>query len=98
MTGTHAFCWGGMDLITQETEVDPLLHNCLEPILVGNDREVPFTPDSGPYTLTDKLTALGFDLTRAQVEEVLDRSRELMADGGRLLTDEDLAALAREAR
>ncbi|MFC7264363.1 hypothetical protein [Streptomyces lutosisoli] len=98
VTGTHAFCWGGMDLITQETEVDPLLHNCLEPTLVGNERKVPFTPDSGPYTLTDKLTALSFELTQDQVDEVLGRSRELMADGGRLLTDEDLAVLAREVR
>jgi hypothetical protein len=96
VTGTHAFCWGGMDLITQETEIDHLLHNCLEPTLVGNDREVPFTPDSGPYTLADKLAALGVDLTHAQVGEVLGRARQLMAEGGRLLTDEDLAVLAGE--
>ncbi|MEU3618148.1 hypothetical protein ABZ725_38400 [Streptomyces sp. NPDC006872] len=97
VTGTHAFCWGGMDLITQETEIDPLLHNCLEPAAVGNFRKVPFTPDSGPYTLTDKLTALGVDPTPAQVDAVLDRARELMAREGRLLTDHDLAALAKAA-
>ena len=98
VTGTHAFCWGGMDLITQETEIDPLLHNCLEPTLVGNVREVPFTPDSGPYTLTDKLAALGIELSNAQIDEVLDRARESMAREGRLLTDADLATLAREVR
>lgn len=97
-TGTHAFCWGGMDLITQETEVDPLLHNCLEPTLVGNERTVPFTPDSGPYTLADKLAEAGARVTRAQVDEVLVRARELMAEEGRLLTDEELVALAREPR
>ncbi|WP_405631671.1 hypothetical protein OG933_38615 [Streptomyces sp. NBC_00016] len=94
MTGTHAFCWGGMDLITQETEIDPLLHNCLEPAAVGNAREIPFTPDSGPYTLADRLTALGVDPTPAQVDEVLTRARELMARAGRLLTDGELAGLA----
>jgi isopropylmalate/homocitrate/citramalate synthase len=98
VTGSHAFCWGGMDLITQETEIDPLLHNCLEPTLVGNTRTVPFTPDSGPYTLTDKLTALGIELGHAQVDEVLVRARELMARENRLLTDDDLAALAEEVR
>ncbi|MCT9077381.1 hypothetical protein [Streptomyces fulvoviolaceus] len=98
VTGTHAFCWGGMDLITQETEIDPLLHNCLEPTLVGNTHTVPFTPDSGPYTLADKLTALGVELSRAQVDDVLVRARELMAREGRLLTDGDLAALAEEVR
>ncbi|MEU9469740.1 hypothetical protein AB0D78_24520 [Streptomyces avermitilis] len=98
VTGTHAFCWGGMDLITQETEIDPLLHNCLEPAVVGNARKVPFTPDSGPYTLADKLAALGIDLSHAQVDALLVRARELMASEDRLLTDEDLAALAEEAR
>ncbi|WP_405726028.1 hypothetical protein OG885_03955 [Streptomyces sp. NBC_00028] len=98
VTGTHAFCWGGMDLITQETEVDPLLHNCLEPTLVGNERTVPFTPDSGPYTLADKLAEAGARVTRAQVDEVLARAQELMATEGRLLTDEELVALAREPR
>ncbi|MGI5459965.1 hypothetical protein ACQEWB_43765 [Streptomyces sp. CA-249302] len=98
VTGTHAFCWGGMDLITQETEIDPLLHNCLEPTLVGNTRTVPFTPDSGPYTLVDKLTALGIELGHEQVDDLLVRARELMAREGRLLTDEDLATLAEEVR
>ncbi|WP_369251560.1 hypothetical protein [Streptomyces sp. R41] len=98
MTGTHAFCWVGMGLITQETEVDILLHNGLEPTLVGNDRKVPFTPDSGPYALPDRLAALGIDPTHAQVDEVLVRAGELTARDNRLLTDEDLAALAREAR
>ncbi|MEW2570907.1 hypothetical protein [Streptomyces sp. NPDC047070] len=96
VTGTSAFSWGGMDLITQETAVDPLLHNCLEPALVGNTRQVPFTPDSGPYTLADKLTALGVDTTVAQVDEILRRARDLMKREARLLTDADLAALARE--
>ena len=96
VTGTHAFCWGGMDLITQETEIDPLLHNCLEPELVGNTRAVPFTPDSGPYTLADKLAALGIEAGRAQVDDVLVRARELMARENRLLSDADLATLAGE--
>jgi isopropylmalate/homocitrate/citramalate synthase len=91
VTGTEAFCWGGMDLITQETVVDPLLHNCVEPTLVGNERRIPFTPDSGPYTLADKLSRLGMELTREQVDEVLVQARET----GRLLTDDDLAALAK---
>ncbi|MFF3375719.1 hypothetical protein ACFYXF_22565 [Streptomyces sp. NPDC002680] len=99
VTGTHAFCWGGMDLITQETEIDPLLHNCLEPTLVGNERRIPFTPDSGPYTLTDRLTSLGIDgLTPTQVDELLGSARKLMSTEDCLATDEDLAALAEEIR
>ncbi|MCX4765140.1 hypothetical protein OG562_30035 [Streptomyces sp. NBC_01275] len=97
VTGTHAFCWGGLDFITQEAEIDPLLHNCLEPGLVGNARLAPFTPDSGPYTLADRTTALGLDLTPAAVDELLRRARLFMAAENRLPTDEDLMALAREA-
>jgi len=97
VTGANAFSWGGMDIVTQETAVDPLLHNCLEPTLVGNERRIPFTPDSGPYTLADKLERLGIDdLTPAQVGEVLLKARDLMSREGRLLTDADLAALAGE--
>ncbi|HEV7964434.1 MAG TPA: hypothetical protein VGP57_17970 [Actinoplanes sp.] len=96
MTGKKAFSWGGMDIITQESAVDPLLHNCLEPALVGNQRFVPFTPDSGPYTLADKLTALGVDATTGQVDAILAAARAEMARRGALLSDDDLAALAKD--
>lgn len=95
ITGTDAFSWGGMDLITQEVTVDPLLHNCLEPALVGNRRKVPFTLDSGPYTLADKLERMGIELTPGQVDRVLAAAHETMTRDGRLLTDDDLAALAK---
>jgi isopropylmalate/homocitrate/citramalate synthase len=95
ITGTHAFCWGGMDLITQETAVDPLLHNCVEPSIVGNQRLVPFTAHSGAYTLVDKLAALGVELTHEQVDRVLALARETMAREGRILDDSDLLELAK---
>ncbi|MBZ5739533.1 hypothetical protein [Nocardioides mangrovi] len=94
VTGTKAFNWGGMDIITQEVAVDPLLHNCLEPTLVGNERAVPFTPFSGPYTLLDKLSALGIEVDHAQVDAVLVAARERMSRTGALLSDAELAELA----
>ncbi|MFT4083474.1 MAG: hypothetical protein QM638_12900, partial [Nocardioides sp.] len=94
VTGKEAFNWGGMDIITQEVAVDPLLHNCLEPTLVGNERRVPFTPFSGPYTLADKLAALGIDADRDRIEATLAAARAELARTGRLLTDADLARLA----
>jgi len=96
VTGAKAFAWGGMDIITQETTVDPLLHNCLEPGLVGNQRVVPFTTDSGLFTLFDKLTGLGLRPTRDQVERILERARTVMAAEQRILDDQDLARLARD--
>jgi len=96
VTGHAAFNWGGMDIITQETAVDPLLHNCLEPTLVGNERSVPFTPFSGPYTLADKLTTLGVDLTHEQLDSVLAAARQEMERTGSMLSDEALAGLARQ--
>jgi isopropylmalate/homocitrate/citramalate synthase len=94
VTGRKAFSWGGMDIITQEVAVDPLLHNCLEPALVGNERCIPFTLDSGPYTLADKLVQLGFDPTPPQVDTILTAVRAEIVRRGRLLEDEDLTAIA----
>ncbi|MEU9341978.1 hypothetical protein AB0D74_12270 [Streptomyces sp. NPDC048278] len=96
ITGPDAFCWGGLDFITQETAVDPLLHNCVEPSLVGNERRIPFTPDSGPYTLADRTAALGIDLPPAGLDQLLDQVQQLMARENRLADDDDLRALARE--
>jgi 2-isopropylmalate synthase len=97
ITGTHAFAWGGMDLITQEVTVDPLLHNCVEPAIVGNRREIPFTVESGPYTLAGALERLGIAVPRERVEPLLERARRRMVRTGRPLTDEELADLARSA-
>ncbi|MGH3246978.1 MAG: hypothetical protein ACRDOI_12300 [Trebonia sp.] len=94
VTGPAAFNWGGLDIITQETAVDPLLHNCLEPTLVGGQRLIPFTPFSGPYTLADKLTELGLEVTREQLNAVLAAAREEMGRSGELLSDESLTDLA----
>ena len=95
ISGRMAFNWGGMDIITQEVAVDPLLHNCLEPTLVGNQRSVPFTPFSGPYTLADKIASLGLEVTPAQVDLVLAEARERMSRSGALLADEDIAEIAK---
>jgi len=96
VTGTKAFDWGGMDIITQEVAVDPLLHNCIEPRLVGNERSVPFTPFSGPYTLVDKLAAIGFDASHDEVDAILLAAREEMSRTGALLSDEAIAAIAKK--
>lgn len=98
VTGVKTFNWGGLDIITQEVAVDPLLHNCLEPARVGNVRSVPFTPYSGPYTLADKLEELGFrELSRSEVDQILVEARAEMSRGGSMLTDEQLAGIARSA-
>jgi isopropylmalate/homocitrate/citramalate synthase len=96
ITGTNAFNWGGMDIITQEVAVDALLHNCLEPTYVGNQRTVPLTPFSGPYTLADKLDALGVEAKQPQVDAVLTAVRRRMADTGKILSDDDLVRIAGE--
>lgn len=95
VTGEHAFDWGGLDIITQEGTVDPLLHNCLEPTIVGNRRHLPVTAVSGPYTLADKLSELGVDATAEQVLTVLHAVRDAMASGSGRLTDDDILGLAR---
>jgi len=95
VTGKQAFCWGGMDIITQETVVDPLLHNCVEPGLVGNERQVPLTLDSGGYTMAYILGRLGVEMgSPADVEEALRRCQDEMRTRRRLLTDDEIRAIA----
>jgi isopropylmalate/homocitrate/citramalate synthase len=95
VTGRQAFGWGGMDIITQETVVDPLLHNCVEPSLVGNQRQVPLTLDTGGYTMAYILGRLGVEVTSTgQVDEVLRRCQAAMRTEERLLTDDDIRAIA----
>ena len=94
LTGRDAFCWGGMDLITQETVVDPLLHNCLEPAIVGNARRVPLTLDSGGYGMAEILGRLGIEASHAQVDAALAACHDLMRREQRLLTDEDVRSVA----
>ena len=98
VTGRQAFGWGGMDIITQETVVDPLLHNCVEPGLVGNERQVPLTLDSGGYTMAYILGRLGADVALEDVDEVLRRCHAAMKAGGRLLTDDEIRGIARTVR
>ncbi|WP_433272282.1 hypothetical protein ACQPZF_15960 [Actinosynnema sp. CS-041913] len=38
IVGPDAFYWGDGDWVRREAEVDPLLHNCVEPTLFGNER------------------------------------------------------------
>ncbi len=95
VTGRQAFGWGGMDIITQETVVDRLLHNCVEPGLVGNQRQVPLTLDTGGYTMAYILGRLGVEVTSTgQVDEVLRRCHAVMRAEGRLLADDDIRAIA----
>jgi isopropylmalate/homocitrate/citramalate synthase len=84
-----------MDIITQETVVDPLLHNCVEPGLVGNERQVPLTLDTGGYTMAYILGRLGVEVTGTdQVDEVLRRCHAAMREQGHLLSDDDIRAIA----
>jgi isopropylmalate/homocitrate/citramalate synthase len=97
VTGPQAFCWGGMDIITQETVVDRLLHNCIEPSLVGNQRQVPLTPDSGLYTMAYTLDRIGADVEAADVERVLKACQQAIAERARLLSDDEIREIAAAA-
>ncbi|WP_158578505.1 hypothetical protein [Spongiactinospora rosea] len=94
ITGEDAFNWGGGDWIAVEHEVDPLLHNCVEPALFGNRRRVPLTEQSGPRVLAGVLAALGIEVAAADVPQVLEACVREMRALGRLLHDDEIRALA----
>lgn len=94
ITGRDAFHWGGGDWVTLESEVDPLLHNCVEPALVGNQRRVPLTGQSGPRTTAATLRRLGIDVDPALLPAIVERCHAELRALGRPLADDEIRAIA----
>lgn len=97
VTGDRVYNWGGMDFLTQEATVDPLLHNAIAPAWSGAEVTIPVTEASGPFTLWDKLTELGLAPTRGVVDTALPKLKQAMRERQRLLTDAEIAAIGVEA-
>jgi isopropylmalate/homocitrate/citramalate synthase len=95
VTGPEVFNWGGTEFVIQELKVDPLIHWCIEPTLVGNERRWDITADSGPYTMLDKLEALGVRVDLALVEPILEATKREMRRCRRVLTDDEIRGIAR---
>ena len=98
VTGREVFNWGGTEFVIQELKVDPLIHWCIEPSMVGNERRWDVTFDSGPYTMLDKLEALGLEVDAGLVEPILERVKERMQAQRRVLTDDEVRAIAEQTR
>ena len=94
VTGREVFNWGGTEFVIQELKVDPLIHWCVEPALVGNERKWDITFDSGPYTMLDKLQALGIRVDPSLVEPILQRVKTEMRQHRRVLTENEIRAIA----
>ena len=98
VTGREVFNWGGTEFVIQELKVDPLIHWCIEPSMVGNERRWDVTFDSGPYTMLDKLEALGLKVDAGLVELILERVKGRMQAQRRVLTDDEVRAIAEQTR
>ncbi len=94
ITGDRVYNWGGMDFMTQEAAVDPLLHNAISPDWSGSTVGIPITEVSGPFTMWDKLVELGFDPDRITVEHTLEHAKAELHRRGRLLTDDEIRDIA----
>jgi isopropylmalate/homocitrate/citramalate synthase len=90
VTGTDVHNWGGTEFVIQELKIDPLIHWPIEPTLVGNERRWDITFDSGPYTMLDKLTALGIRVEFALVEPILAAVKGEMRRLRRILNDDEV--------
>ena len=95
VTGPEVYNWGGTEFVIQELKIDPLIHWCIEPAMVGNERRWDITFDSGPYTMLDKLRALDIEVDLALVEPILARVKDDMRSLRRVLTDDEVRAAAR---
>lgn len=94
VTGPEVHNWGGTEFVIQELKIDPLIHWPIEPTLVGNERRWDITFDSGPYTMLDKLTALGIKVEFHLVEPILAAVKGDMRRLRRVLTDDEVRAIA----
>jgi isopropylmalate/homocitrate/citramalate synthase len=98
ITGDEVFNWGGMEIIVHELEVDPLLHWCIEPAVVGNEKRWIIDKTSGPWTMQTKLDELGIVLDRDLVYDLLSAVKEEMDIHKRVLSDDELRELADRVR
>ncbi len=98
ITGDEVFNWGGMEIIVHELEVDPLLHWCIEPAVVGNEKRWIIDKTSGPWTMQTKLDELGIELDRNLVYDLLSAVKEEMDIHKRVLSDDELRELADRVR
>ena len=97
ITGDKVYNWGGMDFMTQELEIDELLHNSISPAWSGSDIEIPLTEASGPFTLWDKLDMLGLSAMPTQVDAILVRCKAEMTRIQGLLSDTEIVDIALSA-
>lgn len=98
ITGDEAFNWGGPDLITQELPVDPLIHWCIEPSVLGNKRKWEIDRTSGPWSMFDKLKELGIKAKTPDVEAILKAVHEELLLRKRSLTDGEIRSIALKTR
>jgi len=98
ITGDRVYNWGGMDFMTQEVAVDRLPHNAIAPAWSGSVVGTPITEVSGPFTMWDMLTELGFEPDRAGVERTLEAVMAEFRRRGQLLTDTEIRDIASGAQ
>lgn len=94
VTGPEVHNWGGTEFVIQELKIDPLIHWPIEPTFVGNERRWDITFDSGPYTMLDKLNALGIEADLDQVESILEAVKSDMRRLRRVLSDDEVRSAA----
>lgn len=95
ITGRRVFESAGSDEYVQEYKYDPVIHCALNAEVVGNKREIALSPQTGPFTMYDKLTELGIDPPDARaVEEILRLCKQAVTEKAREITDTEIREVA----
>lgn len=95
ITGRRVFESAGSDEYAQEYKYDPVIHCALNAEVVGNKREIALSPQTGPFTMYDKLVELGIDPPdQAAVEEILRRCKQTVVEKRREITDAEIRGVA----
>jgi isopropylmalate/homocitrate/citramalate synthase len=98
ITGSQAFNWGGAEILSQELKVEPLLHWVIEPSVVGGEKKWEISPQSGEWTVLDKLKELDIDVDRALIPLIRERLINELHLRRRSLTDAEIAEVAMKVK
>jgi isopropylmalate/homocitrate/citramalate synthase len=98
ITGDTYFIWNGGDMMSMEILVDPLIHWCVDASVFGNKWGWVIDQTSGPWSMLEKLTALGIPVEKSEVEAILKEVQDELLIRKRTLSDDEIRSVAMKVK
>ena len=98
ITGDRYFVWSGNNGVAMEGLVDPLIHWCVDGSVFGNKGEWLIDQTSGYWSIAEKMSQLGIEVEKADVERILKEVQAELLTVRRTLRDDDIRAIAMKVK